>query len=46
MITPEEKKAFNFLKKYALSNGNSEIEFSFEYEYTPDTDVGITKLSP
>jgi hypothetical protein len=42
MITPEEKKAFNFLKKYALSNGNSEIEFSFEYEYNPNTDVDVS----
>ena len=41
MITPEEKKAFNYLKKYSLSNGISEIEFSFEYEYNPDTDVDI-----
>lgn len=39
MITPEEKKAFNFLKKYALSNGMDSIGYSFEYNYTPDTDV-------
>ena len=41
MITPEEKKAFKYLKKYSLSLGIDEVEFSFEYEYNPDTDVDV-----
>jgi hypothetical protein len=41
MITPEEKKAFKYLKKYSLSLGIDEVEFSFEYEYSPVTDVEV-----
>jgi hypothetical protein len=41
MITPEESKAFKYLKKYSLSLGIDEIEFSFEYEYSPATDVEV-----
>lgn len=44
MITPEEKKAFKYLKKYSLSLGIDEIDFQFEYEYNPDTDVDITSF--
>ena len=41
MITPEESKAFKYLKKYSLSLGIDEVEFSFEYEYSPVTDVEV-----
>ena len=41
MITPEESKAFKYLKKYSLSLGIDEVEFSFEYEYSPATDVEV-----
>lgn len=45
MITPEEKKAFNYLKKYALSNGLSSVGYSFEYNYSPDTDVNVDEFT-